>query len=367
VRVLLQPQSGTTDTLSAINNCTIDGAVVQLSTTDVGDIITVANSASIKFPDGQPYVLDNIYTILTLVRKGGVWVPAMGSSPSGGIEIANNCSHATAFDQVCIDRVQRIIYLGTGTGIVAIARGAGEGGDGCFGLDDCFDLGPTIDGLNGRTNALRLLDSGGDGFLIYTGTSGPVIECVKDFGTVTEAGCTPTHQGYFALYPANFSPDGTHFVHSFNVTLNAERVPVTLNPGDNDAAGIVVAIPMKDSWDGVNLRIHGYLHTAAATPSGIIKLDWSGYCVTGTSASGTGAYATETVNGVMSFNLASMAQHRQIIQPTANNIPLAGCTTSANRTLWLRGMVDATATTSGNMSQQHFFVFQVRYGHRSFD
>lgn len=367
VRVLLQPQTGTSDTLSAINGCNVDGAVVQLAMADIGDTVTVANSATIKFADGLPFTISNVYTIVTLIRKGGVWVSAAGASPSGGIEIANNCAHATAFDAVCIDRVQRRIYLGTGTGIVAIGGGGSEGGDGCFGLDDCFDIGPTIDGLNGRTNALRLLDANGDGFLIYVGTSGPVIECVTDFGTVNEAPCTPTAEKSFALYPNNFSPDGTYAQLALSQALNSGRATSAITFADNDASGIEAIIPMPNTWNGLTLRLQGWMHTAEASPDGVIRLDWSGYCVAGTSAGGTGAYAAETSDGIMVFSLNGHAQHRQIEDTTTGNVPLSGCVGTTNRILWLRAMVSAANTTADNLPQQYFFMFTGIYGLRTFE
>lgn len=365
VRVLLQPQSGTSDTLSAINGCNVDGAVVQLGTADIGDTITVAHNTTIAFPDAQPVAINTVHKIITLVRKGGIWVAAMTGVSGGDIEIANNCAHATAFDQLCIDRVQRRIFLGTGNGIVSIGGGTGEGG-GCFGLDECFDLGSTIDGLDGRTNALRLLDSNGDGYLIYVGTSGPVIECVVDFGTVNEAPCVPTAHESFTLHPANFSPDGTHMQWAFNQALNSGRATVVLIPADNDLGGVEAMVSMPDSWDGTSLILRGFLHTAEATPGGNIEIDWTGYCVSGTAAGGTGAYASETSNGTMLFSLAGQAQHRQILATTLN-IPLATCTGTTSRILWIRGMMDATATTADNMSQHYLFMIKGDFGLSTFD
>lgn len=49
------------------------------------------------------------------------------------------------------------------------------------------DIGDSVD--SGRANAIIVLDEDGDGFLMYTGSSGPIMECVKNYGTENERPC----------------------------------------------------------------------------------------------------------------------------------------------------------------------------------
>lgn len=42
------------------------------------------------------------------------------SSNDSDMEIANDCAHVTELNAICVDRAQRRIYVGTGTGFVAI-------------------------------------------------------------------------------------------------------------------------------------------------------------------------------------------------------------------------------------------------------
>src|SRR5688500_5308381 len=84
IKVSLQPQSGTSDSISSITGCTTNGSRIQLATVDTGDTITVVHTpGAIEFAGGGNVVLDSPLKILTLQRKSGIWVADGGLS--GGI------------------------------------------------------------------------------------------------------------------------------------------------------------------------------------------------------------------------------------------------------------------------------------------
>lgn len=389
IRISLQPQSGTSDTLTTISGCTVDGAELQLATADIGDVVTIEHTeGAIQFVDGTDFVLDNPTKILSLVRKNGIWVPLVTGGISGGnivvgdgnhvdfggitldepgegliVPGATNCAFATAFLQFCFDYDDRIIYIGTGTGIVPIA---GEGVSGCFNLDNCFDLGQTINGLNGRGNALKLLDDNNDGVLIYVDANGLVFECVTDYGGGSEAPCKPTEIRSFMIPPEAFAPDATHFVHNSAVVLNAQIVNTTITAADDNAAILRVSITMPNRWDGEIFVIESYLHTLEASPGGEIDIDWVGYCVVHGASNAHSTYPTPTVDGKMLIDLDGHAQHDLVITPTAGDVPLTGCTGDEPKVLWLKGQIAATTTTASDLGQQHIFKFMARYGLKSF-
>lgn len=89
VKVALQPESGTSDDITSITGCTINGATIQLSTVDTGDTITVVHTpGAIEFFGGNNVVLSSPTQILTLQRKSGVWVSdgGLGGGAGGNIE-----------------------------------------------------------------------------------------------------------------------------------------------------------------------------------------------------------------------------------------------------------------------------------------
>ena len=102
IKVSLQPQSGTADTISSITGCTTNGARIQLATVDVGDSITIAHTpGAIEFVGGTSVVLDNPLKILTLQRKSGIWVADGGlGAASGGTGVLENLTTACAIGEV---------------------------------------------------------------------------------------------------------------------------------------------------------------------------------------------------------------------------------------------------------------------------
>lgn len=84
IKVALQPESGTSDQITNITGCTTNGARIQLSTVDTGDSITIVHTPGvIEFFGEGDMVLSSPLQILTLQRKGGIWVVDGGLGGGG--------------------------------------------------------------------------------------------------------------------------------------------------------------------------------------------------------------------------------------------------------------------------------------------
>jgi hypothetical protein len=151
----LQPQTGTSDNLSTITGCTIDGAKIQLSIADSGDSITIQDSVSIALPGNQPIIIDETIEIVTLQLKNGVWVLDSGSGGSGGSgtvivpdggrisfkegfvqssptegffpPTANSCAGAIGVNQFCAELSSKTFRMGNGS-VSEVWGGGGSGG-----------------------------------------------------------------------------------------------------------------------------------------------------------------------------------------------------------------------------------------------
>lgn len=85
VKVIVSPETSTSDTISSISGCTVNGARVQLATAASGQTITVAHTpGAIEFSGSTNVVLSNPLQVLTLQRKAGIWVADGGLGGGGG-------------------------------------------------------------------------------------------------------------------------------------------------------------------------------------------------------------------------------------------------------------------------------------------
>lgn len=332
VKVLLQPESGTTDTISTISGCTIDGARIQLSTTDVGDSITVAHTpGSIEFSDDTDVILNNRLKILTLQRKGGIWVADSGV-------------------------------------------GGGGGGDGSLTLDQAFDNGGTIDGACSLGEAVIVSCTADDvGYRFYSDGSGMVQECFSgastcdyaisvasgdDFvltldgtpqltisgaGTVTLGSALEERKKY--SFPAGMMVvDGAQCTKTSGVTLNAEVFSGVVTCTDNNAASIYFDFPAPEAWDEAELTLTGVFFQDDSSPDGILEIDWTAYCAGHSDPFGHNTFTSETANGTMSLTASGLALNDIGYASTTGNIPIGSC--SEGDMVRVRGQVDATATTA---------------------
>lgn len=121
VKIELQPESGTSDTLTTVSDCNIDGSILWLSTQDVGDIITIEGGESFSLT-GDDIIIDSPFRVHMFVRKSGTWVHVGGGSGSGGgIETVlgcslSSCNELTPLDGAILD-FGNVSVEGTGYGL----------------------------------------------------------------------------------------------------------------------------------------------------------------------------------------------------------------------------------------------------------
>ena len=402
IKLSLQPESGITDNLANITGCTIDGVEVWVAMADATDSATIVHGTStnnISTPDATNFTISGNRRIYQFVRNGGLWLLSASAVSSGGgsggsititdgqkidfqmtIDSAteglfppcqNSCAQAIGFRQICIDCDDRILYMGTGTGIVPLLGGGGGTGGGCSDADNCVDLNRIIDNRDGVNQALVIKSSGNAAVRIYGDAQGPVVDGVTGFGT-TNTPAVPRERKSWTIPAGKFVPDGTLCEYLYDVTINTLKIPVGLTCNDDNAATLTISLMMPDQWDGTTLQLYSALHTKEATPGGAYHIDWSGYCVVHGGPNGNASWATETANSAMDISLDTHAQHDLIFTGTAGNIPLANCGTAGKKVLWLRGQVDATGTTADDggagtaLDDQIFTEFQIEYGLNAF-
>ncbi len=324
VKVLLNAETGTTDTLSSIGGCTINGARIQISPAVSGVAITVLHtSGQIEFPDGQNVVLNSIRQILTLQRKSGIWVLDSG--------------------------------FGSGSG------GSTSGGK-------------VWNDLDGSANAAKFLDSSNNGFLIFGDTDGGHLQCIIDDGgqnlpcdfnisivdtknfvlslagvpalTVTSTGVSTLGEAMKEIHtvwvPAGMMEvDGTQCTKNTDVILSAANYPATIDCTDNDAASIYFDVYPGNAWDAAYLTLTGVWFQGDSTPDGNYNIDWAGYCASDSDPFFHTTFSTETA---MDFAPSTYAQNDGMVITTAG-LTLSG-TCAKGDMVRIRGQVDATGTTA---------------------
>ena len=401
VKITLQPESGTSDTLATIIDCSIDGVRVQIRMADESDSVTVTHGTganNISTPDGTNLVMSGTKRIYTFHRAGGLWIYESssgggGGSTGGNVIIADgqkleftgtinsqtegwfppcqaSCAQATGNKQFCIDCDDYVAYVGDGFQIHPLL---GSGGSGATDADTAVDLNRVIDNRDGVNNALVIKDSGNAATRIYSDALGPVIDGVTGYGT-TNTPAIPREIKTISLGAGAFSPDATLCKYNFNDVINTLIVPVTIECADDNNSTIYLNIAMPDRWDGVNLKVWSFLHTKETDPAGDIHTDWTGYCVESHGANGAASWAAEVANGAMDIDLdaATIVTHDEVITGTVGNVPLSGCTGAGKKSLWLRMQIDAAGTTADDagagtaLVDQLFTKFVIEYGLKAF-
>ncbi len=322
VKVLLQPESGTSDSITTIADCTTDGARIQLATTDVGDTITVVHTpGSIEFPDGQNIVLDNRLKILTLQRKAGIWVADSGIGGGGGgggsSDLTNACSLGEAVTIGCASADVGYRFYNDGTGMV----------------QECF-------AGAGACNYDVSIASGNDFTLTLDGT--PQLT-ISSAGAVT-LGAALEERKVMAFPAGMLVVDGTQCTKSTGITLNSEVFSASISCTDNNAASIYFEFPAPEAWDEAELSLTGIFFQEDSSPDGILEFDWTAYCAGHSDPFGHNTFTSEVANGTMSLTASGLALNDLGYASTTGNIPIGSC--SEGDMVRVRGQVDATATTA---------------------
>lgn len=326
IKLLLQPESGTTDSLSSITGCTTDGARIQLSTSDSGDSITVMHTpGSIEFSDSLDVVLDTPLEILTLQRKGGIWVADSGFGGGGGTPaLTNACSLAEA---VVI-------------GCTASDVGYRFYNDGGSMVQECY-------AGSGTCDYTVSVPSGNDFLLVLDGT--PQLT-ISSAGAVT-LGAALEERKVMSFPAGMLVVDNTQCQKGTGVTLNAEVFSASITCTDNNAASIYFEFPAPEAWDEAELSLTGVFFQDDSSPDGVIEIDWTAYCAGHSDPFGHNTYTGETSNGTMSLTASGLALNDLGYAATTGNIPIGSC--SEGDMVRVRGQVDATATTAATPADIH--------------
>lgn len=281
IKVSLQPETGTSDDLTSISGCTTNGARVQLSTTDTGDTITVVHTpGSIEFSGGGNVVLSSPLQILTLQRKGGVWLAdgGLGGGGSGGnvedmttactvgqsvvsdgagqvncgagFVFQSDCSGVVTAGRGCVDSDDGYLYVGDGTvaqkgnpiryasdcsGFISIGELCLDTDDGVLYRGDGESAVSVSSAVGGGNESLDLafdfgkiidgadseanamvVGNGTAGFKFYVGSTGPIMKCFDGASSCDIVLDIPSGKSFRIKYNGT---DGLTIDSSGNVTL----------------------------------------------------------------------------------------------------------------------------------------------------
>lgn len=342
IKVSLQPETGTSDQITAISGCTTNGAIIQLATADTGDTITVVHTPGvIEFAGSGNVILDSPLNILTLQRKAGIWVA------EGGF-------------------------------------GGGSGGGGSGTLDEAFDLGKVIDGASSEANAFVVGD-GTSGWKFYVDTNGPVQECFEGANscdlalnvasgnsfilnllgtpelTIGSDGTTTLGSNlkevHTYMVPASMlHVDGSLCTQTIDAQLNSRYYPGYVECLDNDGSTVTLSLPMPESWDASYVSLTGIWFRTGASASGNIQMDWATSC--GGNSDPQGSFGSEAAM-TFAVNGAGIAQNDHIYAPTASALSLSGCAKSDM--IYLQGQINAAGTTEGTPTGAKLVYLKVEF------
>jgi hypothetical protein len=216
---------------------------------------------------------------------------------------AADCSLAIALGQVCYDTDDGILYLGDG---VAAGGISGSGSGGGETLEQTVALGRAVTTLNSQANALDLGD-GNDGFRVYVGTGGPLIECYIGTDACHIVDDIPTGKTYQLNYAGTpgiqidssfnvtllnnaiewksmwfgagaLSTDGTQCTDPVERTINSGPKAWVINCADNAGSIFYGSVVMPDSYSGGTVTFQPWAENEDATPSGVLNFDFSAMC-----------------------------------------------------------------------------------------
>lgn len=155
VKIALTTEDDGSYILDKINGCKVDGTELHLSVFNMRDYVLVVHGDGLIELDGNKDIslAGGANEVLVLIRVNGVWTNRHRAD-----------EETSATDDV-LQKAHEIAEIGD-----TILLNEGFGSD-------------------ARLNSVRVLHPNGNGFLVYTSDNGPVMECVKDYGTEHERPC----------------------------------------------------------------------------------------------------------------------------------------------------------------------------------
>jgi len=335
-KIALQPESGASDTLSTISGCTTEGAMIMLTTEDVGDSIQITDAGNINTP-GADVVIDNPEKVRILVLIDSEWRFAAGTGSGAGVEVDTLASvflrGNTASPAPCATRPLTVDNAGDDS--IDICISATE--QPSF-LTRC-DGGPCsyfFDILSGEIMQFS-----------YGGVVGMTID--SNFNTTLANNAKRKRAPWIGA--GAWSSDGTQCLEWDDTSFNGAPGRPAIACADNDASTISASAVLESNWDVGPFEVRAWVIATAAAPAGIYHLDWAIQC------RGSGEIADNTWGTEQStvFNLdaggdcggSACPQWTELRQVSASITAAGGC--QKNDRISVRGQIDAAATTAPNV------------------
>jgi len=336
-KITLQPEAGTSDTLSTISGCAVDGALVMLTTEDLGDTITITDSGNINTP-GADVVIDNPEKVRILVLIDGEWRFAAGTGSGGGVEVDTLASvflrGNTASPAPCA------------TYPLTIDNAGDDSINLCISATEQPSFLTTCDG--GPCSYFFDIPSGEIMQFLYAGTVGQTID---SSGNMTLAGNMKRRRAPW-IGAGAWSSDGTQCLEWADTSFNGAPLRPAITCADNDASTITTSAVLDSSWDAGTFEVRAWIIATAGTPAGIYHFDWAIQC------RGSGEVADNTWGTEQStvWNLdaggdcggSACPQWAELRQVSAAITAAGGC--QKNDRISVRGQINAAATTAPNVS-----------------
>lgn len=302
--------------------------------------------------------------IISGQRSGGV-------SIGTGTEVPATCTPGTV-NPFFLDTDDQVLYVCTATDTFSSVLSAEADT-----LNTVFNRGKSITGANSFANAVKFLDSNGDGFAFYTdATDGPIFVCVNNFienacssyartlaanqtvvyknsagtaiSTLTETGTLTLNSTLIRTnHPimVQLNPRGAATIGLQSILTNQPgEYYLTLTDSNIDAADFTFLVPPDLAGKTTaTFRLVGV--STHATPAGSIDFD----CAMQTFTPGTDTYVAHSTAGEVTALLTPAVQNRPVAVTTSVHTINGGALLAGDI---VKGSceVDATATTSTQMT-----------------
>lgn len=286
-KITIQPESGTSDTLSQISGCTHDGAEFFLSTQDVGDTINITDTGNID-PPGTIVTLDDPEDVVHIVLRGTTF-KVVGSVGAGGGGGSQNLQQVLTIGRVVTDAID-----------VANAMRVGASNDY---LEFFFDSASNVPTIKATCGGGACLETGAtlaaNGNFVIRDSGGSAILSIAETGQATH-----THTRDIVFSAATWEMDGSicsepsaldSSSESAVLTLSAEnQIFRTVQCGTQSTSGQIYMQTALDSTISTGTTIDVFITATniGLAPSGSIDFNISASCTSITGGFLTDNYGT---------------------------------------------------------------------------
>lgn len=322
--------------------CTLVAAEDELLDTESLDFVMVTAATT-----GTPTKITLVITISIPSTGGG------GGGTGDVVGPASSTDNAIArFDGTDGKSIQNSGITVSDTNVISFPDGVRQ----------TFNPDGTNAGLNVGSNAGDP-SAGSNGDVVYNSTSGK-FRCFQG-GAWTD--CIAAGSGGGGRTEDPISAGSMSVSGTITCDSPAENTPIANGPklftitncADNDNASIEFDWQSPNEtghvWNAGTITIRLHALNTAATPSGILEIDWAGRCVT----PGTDALAAHSTTGEQPTAITFTTQNREM-STTSAAITLNG-TCAAGDHVYIRGQIDAPATTTTQFSNIHILGGMLDY------